>query len=94
MERAVQAYLQNPSREASAIASDKSTVFVIPDRSLWYLPLSAMLDAEDLPFGRDRLVSVIPSVDTAEIPPITGSEKAANHCRRRPSPFRVASVDP
>ncbi|MGO9568243.1 MAG: CHAT domain-containing protein [Desulfomonilaceae bacterium] len=47
----------------TALPSDKSTFFVIPDRSLWYLPLSAMLDAEDRPFGRDRLVSVIPSVD-------------------------------
>ncbi len=46
------------------LPEDKTTVFVIPDRSLWYLPLSAMLDAEDLPFGRDRLVSVIPSADT------------------------------
>jgi hypothetical protein len=45
------------------LPSDKSTIFVIPDRSLWYLPLSAMLDAEDRPFGRDRLVSLIPSVD-------------------------------
>jgi hypothetical protein len=42
---------------------EKRTIFVIPDRSLWYLPLTAMLDAEDRPFGRDHLVSVIPSVD-------------------------------
>ena len=47
----------------TTLPSDKSTFFVIPDRSLWYLPLSAMLDAEDRPFGRDRLVSLIPSVD-------------------------------
>jgi hypothetical protein len=46
-----------------ALPSDKTTVFVIPDRALWYLPLSAMLDAEDRPFGRDKLVSVIPSAD-------------------------------
>ncbi len=46
------------------LPEDKTTIFVIPDRSLWYLSLSAMLDAEDRPFGRDRLVSVIPSVDT------------------------------
>jgi hypothetical protein len=48
----------------ATLPSDKSTFFVIPDRSLWYLPFSAMLDAEDRPFGRDRLVSLIPSVDT------------------------------
>ena len=48
----------------TTLPSDKSTFFVIPDRSLWYLPLSAMLDPEDRPFGRDRLVSLIPSVDT------------------------------
>jgi CHAT domain len=47
----------------TALPSGKSTIFVIPDRSLWYLPMSAMLDAEDRPFGRDRLVSFIPSVD-------------------------------
>jgi hypothetical protein len=47
----------------TALPSDKTTIFVIPDRSLWYLPFSAMLDAEDRPFGRDRLVSLIPSVD-------------------------------
>lgn len=47
----------------SALPSDKRTIFVIPDRSLWYLPLSAMLDPEDRPFGRDRLVTLISSVD-------------------------------
>lgn len=45
------------------LPKDKRTVFVIPDRALWYLPFSVLLDAEDRPFGRDRLVSVIPSVD-------------------------------
>ena len=47
----------------TALPSDKRTIFVIPDRSLWYLPLPAMLDPEDRPFGQDRLVSLIPSVD-------------------------------
>ncbi|HMK36088.1 MAG TPA: hypothetical protein VK463_13530 [Desulfomonilaceae bacterium] len=42
---------------------DKTTFFIIPDRSLWYLPFSSMLDAEDRPFGQDRVVSIIPSVD-------------------------------
>ncbi|MBI4964860.1 MAG: CHAT domain-containing protein [Desulfomonile tiedjei] len=45
------------------LPTDKPTVFVIPDRSLWYLPFSVMLDSEDRPFGRDRLVSTIPSAD-------------------------------
>jgi hypothetical protein len=45
------------------LPQDKTTVFVVPDRSLWYLPLSVMLDAEDRPFGQDRVVSIIPSVD-------------------------------
>jgi hypothetical protein len=33
------------------LPEDKNTVFVIPDRSLWYLPFSVMLDPEDRPFG-------------------------------------------
>ena len=78
----------------ATLPSDKSTFFVIPDRSLWYLPLSAMLDAEDRPFGRDRLVSAHSIGRHAEIHPIIGSKKAADHCHRRPSPIRVASVDP
>ncbi len=41
----------------------KKTVFVIPDRSLWYLPMSVLLDDEDRPFGRDRIVSLIPSAE-------------------------------
>lgn len=45
------------------LPDDKRTVFVIPDRSLWYLPLSMLLDTEDRPLGRDRLISLIPSVD-------------------------------
>jgi hypothetical protein len=45
------------------LPKDKRVVFVIPDRALWYLPFSVLLDAEDRPFGRDRLVSVVPSVD-------------------------------
>ncbi|MCA1960393.1 MAG: CHAT domain-containing protein [Desulfomonile sp.] len=45
------------------LPDDKQVVFVIPERSLWYLPLSVLLDTEDRPFGRDRLVSLIPSVD-------------------------------
>jgi hypothetical protein len=46
---------------------DKSVAFVIPDRSLWYLPFSALLDAEDRPFGADRLVTLIPSVDMLKV---------------------------
>jgi len=42
---------------------DKPSVLVIPDRSLWYLPMSVMLDPEDRPFGADRLISLIPSAD-------------------------------
>lgn len=45
------------------LPKDKRVVFVIPDRALWYLPFSVLLDAEDRPFGRDRLVSLVPSVD-------------------------------
>lgn len=45
------------------LPDDKRTVFVIPDRSLWYLPLSATLDPEDRPFGSNRMVSLIPSAD-------------------------------
>lgn len=45
------------------LPADKNLVFVIPDRSLWYLPFSVMLDSEDRPFGMDRLVSLIPSAD-------------------------------
>jgi hypothetical protein len=45
------------------IPKDKSTVFVIPDKSIWYLPFHILLDAEDKPFGQDRSVSLIPSVD-------------------------------
>lgn len=41
----------------------KTTIFLIPDGSLWYLPISILLDAEDRPFGKDRLVSLIPSAD-------------------------------
>ncbi len=42
---------------------DKPSVLVIPDRSLWYLPLPVLLDPEDRPFGADRLISLIPSAD-------------------------------
>ncbi len=42
---------------------DKPSVLVIPDRSLWYLPMSVMLDPEDRPFGADHLISLIPSAD-------------------------------
>lgn len=45
------------------LPDDKRTVFVIPDRSLWYLPVSALLDPEDRPIGGTRLVSLIPSAD-------------------------------
>ena len=43
------------------VPDDASLIFVVPDRSLWYLPFSVLLDAEDRPFGGDRLLSVIPS---------------------------------
>jgi len=45
------------------LPKDKTTVFVIPDRSLWYLPFSSLLDSEDRPFGQDRVVTIMPSVD-------------------------------
>ncbi len=41
----------------------KPTVLIVPDRSLWYLPFAVMLDTDDKPFGRDRLLSCVPSVD-------------------------------
>lgn len=50
-----------------ALPQDKTTVFVIPDRSLWYLPFSALLDAEDRPFGQDRIISIIPSGDILKL---------------------------
>lgn len=45
------------------LPSDKTAVFIIPDRSLWYLPASMLLDPEDRPFGKDKIVSFIPSAD-------------------------------
>ncbi len=42
---------------------EKKVIFIVPDRSLWYLPFSALLDAEDVPFGQDRVITMIPSVD-------------------------------
>jgi hypothetical protein len=45
------------------IPKDKSVVFVIPDKSIWYLPFHILLDGEDKPFGQDRSVSLIPSAD-------------------------------
>jgi hypothetical protein len=45
------------------LPSDKTTIFVIPDQSLWYLPFPVLLDAEDRPLGSGRLVSLIPSTD-------------------------------
>ncbi|GEM_PF-529048 len=45
------------------LPAGKKTVFVIPDKALWYLPFSVLLDPEDRPFGQGRLVSIIPSVD-------------------------------
>jgi hypothetical protein len=49
------------------LPADKSTVFVIPDRSLWYLPFSVMLDSEDRPFGSDRLISLLASADVLRL---------------------------
>lgn len=49
------------------LPSDKTVVFVIPDRSLWYLPFSVMLDSEERPFGMEKLVSLIPSVDMLKL---------------------------
>jgi len=46
-----------------ALPPEKNRVFVIPDGPLWYLPFSILLDPEDRPLGRDRLISLIPSVD-------------------------------
>ncbi|MGD9818410.1 MAG: CHAT domain-containing protein, partial [Desulfomonilaceae bacterium] len=45
------------------IPTDKNVIFVVPDRSLWYLPFSALLDPEDRPFGQDRVITMIPSAD-------------------------------
>jgi len=47
----------------SPFPATKTTIFVIPDRSLWYLPMSTLLDPEDRPFGQDRVISLIPSAD-------------------------------
>ncbi|MCX5872067.1 MAG: CHAT domain-containing protein [Deltaproteobacteria bacterium] len=45
------------------LPKEKTTVLVIPDRSLWYIPFPVILDAEDRPFGQDRLITMIPSAD-------------------------------
>jgi hypothetical protein len=45
----------------TSLSMDKKKVLVIPDGSLWYLPFSLLLDAEDRPFGTDRLISLLPS---------------------------------
>ena len=45
------------------LPTDKSRVYVIPDGPLWYLPMSVLLDTEDRPFGWNRIVSLIPSMD-------------------------------
>jgi hypothetical protein len=59
-----------------ALPPDKTTVFVVPDRSLWYLPMAVMLDAEDRPFGQDRVVSIIPSVDMLKFVRSSAPKKA------------------
>ncbi len=58
------------------LPEDKNTVFIIPDRSLWYLPFSIMLDPEDRPFGRDRLIATIPSVDMLNF--LRSSQRSTN----------------
>ncbi len=58
------------------LPEDKNTVFVIPDRSLWYLPFSIMLDPDDRPFGRDRLIASIPSVDMLNF--LRSSQRSSN----------------
>jgi hypothetical protein len=50
---------------------EKNVIFVVPDRSLWYLPFSALLDSEDKPFGQDRVISMIPSVDLLKFARLT-----------------------
>jgi len=49
------------------LTQDKTTIFVIPDRSLWYLPFGALLDSEDRPLGQDRIISLIPSGDILKL---------------------------
>lgn len=49
------------------LPKDKTTVLVIPDRSLWYLPFSVLLDSEDRPFGQNRIVSIVPSGDMLKL---------------------------
>jgi hypothetical protein len=41
----------------------KNRILIIPDGSLWYVPFPALLDPEDRPFGRDKVVTMIPSAD-------------------------------
>ncbi|MDQ1239902.1 MAG: hypothetical protein QG577_2088 [Thermodesulfobacteriota bacterium] len=50
-----------------ALPAEKTTILVIPDRSLWFLPLSTLLDSEDRPFGQDRVISFIPSADLLKL---------------------------
>lgn len=45
------------------IPPDVRRILIIPDGALWYLPFNIILDPEDRPFGRDRVVSFIPSAD-------------------------------
>lgn len=49
------------------LPKDKTTILVIPDRSLWYLPFSALLDSEDRPFGQDRIITMVPSGDMLKL---------------------------
>jgi hypothetical protein len=59
-----------------SLPQDKTTLFVIPDRALWYLPFSALLDAEDRPLGQDRVISLVPSGDILKLLRITLGKKA------------------
>jgi len=60
------------------IPSEKSTVFIIPDRSLWYLPFPVMLDSEDRPFGQDRIISLIPSAEALRFIRTQGATHSAS----------------
>ncbi len=74
-----------------ALPQDKTTLFVIPDRSLWYLPFSALLDPEDRPFGQDRVVSLIPSGDILKLLRVARGNKATK-TKAQPSLLLFESI--
>jgi hypothetical protein len=45
------------------LRSQWSKIYILPDKSLWYLPFSALLDTQDTPLSSGRTISLVPSSD-------------------------------